>query len=478
MTDAPGTPPAWRVAAAATLAGGAVLGWRSGSSPSARLVVAASFATAIVASGRIALASRRPPIAPDAIEPLPGAGATFTVIVAARDEANALPRLIADLGTQDHRTDEGRPLFELIVVDDRSTDGTPQAALRAAAAAGLGDVTRLVRRSGDGLPDGKGAALTAVATESCHGDFIVVLDADARVGAGFLATLARYAAAGADAMTVRRRVLHPDRSHLAGAQADEQTADGEIQRGRWALGGCSEFRGNGIVVRRELLGAVGGWRAEALTEDLDLSSRIAAARGVTVAWAIDAEVWEEPVLTWRALWRQRTRWAEGALRRAIEHAPAVLGSERLALPAKLDFATYVGQIAAPPVLLGALTRAAVTWRWKGAAALVAAYAIVAGGLGFDALRWEHDAAGRPLAVSERLWRAGRLAAFGGVWIAAVPAAMWRLASRRGAVAYDKMPHEGAGEPAPAPWQAHRGPSLAGVAVRPAATHAGDGAEPA
>ena len=49
-------------------------------------------------------------------------------------------------------------------------------------------------------------------------------------------------------------------------------------------------------------------------------------RGHGVAWAIDAEVWEEPVRDWDALWRQRVRWAEGAVRRVLEHGPGVLRS--------------------------------------------------------------------------------------------------------------------------------------------------------
>ncbi len=455
MIDEPGTtPPTWRAAAIATLAGGTFLGWRSARGGAGGALVATSIGVAIASSVRIALASRRPPIPPMPPGPRPldaASSPTFSVVVAARDEANVLPRLIADLGDQDHRTDAGRPLFELIVIDDRSIDGTPQAALRAAADADLGDVTHLVRRSGAGLPDGKGAALTAAPPESCRGDLVVVLDADARVGPGFLAALAHYAAAGAAAVSVRRRVLHAERSHLAGAQADEQTADGEIQRGRWALGGCSEFRGNGIVIRRDLLIDVGGWRAEALTEDLDLSSRVAAARGITVAWAIDAEVWEEPVTTWPALWRQRVRWAEGALRRTLEHGPAVLRSRRLSTAAKVDFAMYVGQLAAPPVILGAIAGAAGTGasgagRWTRVGVLLGGYAGVAAGLGFDALRWETRPDGRALPATERWLRAGRLALFAGVWLAAVPAAMWRLAMRRGVVTYDKMAHDGVGEP--------------------------------
>jgi 1,2-diacylglycerol 3-beta-glucosyltransferase len=436
------TPDAWRAAALGMLVGGSVIGYRAASGGAIRLLVGGAVAVALASAIPIALATRRPPIPPGA-RPLDPAASppTFSVVIAARDEAIVVPGLIGDLGAQDHRTSDGRPQFEVIVIDDRSVDGTAQAALRAASAAGLGDVTRFVRRHGE-VPDGKGAALTAVPPDACRGDVVVVLDADARVGPHFLSTLARYVAAGADAVTARRRILGPERSHLAGAQADEQTLDGELQRGRWARGGCSEFRGNGIVVRRDLLERAGGWRAEALAEDLDLSSRVAMVDGTRVAWAIDAEVWEEPVTTWDALWKQRVRWAEGALRRALEHGPGMLQTERLPLAARLDFAAYAGQLVAPPLILGALAGAVRSGRLAAAASLLGAYAAVAGILGFDALRWEANPDGSTLGVGDRLRRAARVAIFGAIWLAAVPAGMWRLATRRGAVLYDKMDHDG------------------------------------
>jgi glycosyl transferase family 2 len=444
-TPADRTPATWRWASLGTLFGGGALGLAvSGSGRGGWLGRLAT----LVAAGYVvplALASRRPPIPPGAPPLDPDVPPpTFSVVVAGRDEATVLPDLVRDVAGQDHRVADGTPLFELIVVDDRSTDGTGEAVRAAADAAGIGHVTRVIRREGDELPDGKGAALTAAQPEVCHGDVIVVLDADARIGPGFLGRLAGYVAAGASAMTARRRILDAASSSLAGAQADEQTLDGEIQRGRWALGGCSEFRGNGIVIRRELLAAVGGWRADALTEDLDLSSRLAARFGVTVAWAIDAEVWEEPVRSVGGLWRQRLRWAEGGIRRVLEHGPAVLTSPALGPTARLDFALYAGQLAVPPVILGSLGGALVRRRPGLAVTLLGAYLAAGGALAWDSLRWETAPSGGPLAPRERAARTIRVAMFNGIWLGAIPAALWRLATREGQVGYEKMAHVGGG----------------------------------
>jgi 1,2-diacylglycerol 3-beta-glucosyltransferase len=451
----PGTPGSWRVASLAMLGGGFAVGGRMALRNPPRLVTSGLVAVAGVTIAAIARASRRPPLRPavSAAPTVPASQArpTFSVIVAARDEVSVLPRIVADVAAQDHRDAAGVPWFELIVIDDRSTDGSAAAVRESAEEAGIGAVTRVVRRDGEHLPDGKGAALTACQPGDCTGDVVVVLDADARVSSIFLSTLAAYFERGAAAITPRRRTLDAGLSSLAQAQADEQTLDGELQRARWSMGGCSEFRGNGIVVRRDLLAAVGGWRAEALTEDLDLSSRVAARTGVRVAWALDAEVWEEPVTTWPALWRQRMRWAEGGLRRVLEHGPAVVRSTSLPIASRLDFAAYAGQLLAPPILLGSLAIGAIGRRPRAGISLFGGYFAFLATLAFDALRWEPETSGRPLAIRNRLRRSLVGALFSSVWLAAVPVAMWRLATRRGPVGYDKMPHAGIGgrtEPSP------------------------------
>jgi glycosyltransferase involved in cell wall biosynthesis len=436
------TPRSWRAASLGTLVGGVAVGAAAASGGGARILVAGSIGIVIAGLVPIVRASRRPPLGPDPVPPPGRELPTVSVVVAARDEATVLPRLIGDLAAQDHRHADGTPAFEVVVVDDRSVDGTADAVAAAAEATGLGEIVRVIPRTGEGLPDGKGAALSAAQPESCRGDVVTVLDADARVGPTFVRQVATYVACGVPALTPRRRIIAARSSNLAGAQADEQTQDGELQRGRWASGGCSEFRGNGISVRRDLLAAVGGWRPSALTEDLDLSSRLAARFGVTVAWAIDVEVWEEPVRTWPDLWRQRIRWSEGALRRFLEHGRAVVASPRLPLRARLDFAAYGVQLASPPLIIGAAAGAVATGAPGTAVALVGTYLAAGGVLAFDALRWETGPDGRPPGPVERVARSVRSAAFSVVWLGAVPVAMWRLGMRRGSVRYDKMPHLG------------------------------------
>ena len=443
------TPRSWRVAALGILSGGAALGLLAGHKRLGRVVPLITAGVALGCAVPIAVASRRPPITPqDAAAALDRADRkpTFSIIVGARDEAMVLRRLVADVGRLDYRTAEGEPLFELIVVDDRSTDGTAEIARAAAAQAGIAHITRVVLRRGEGLPDGKGAALTAAQPDICNGDVVLVLDADARLEPSFLRRGAGYFAAGANAVTARRRILDADSGWLAGAQADEQTLDGELNRGRWAMGGCSEFRGNGIMVRRDLLAKAGGWRA-VLTEDIDLSSRIAAVTGERVAWALDAEVWEEPVRTADRLWRQRLRWAEGAFRRAFEHGPAVMTSGRLTVAARLDFVAYVGQLAVPVVVAGAAVSAAVTGRRRSLVSIIAGYLGVSALLGWDALRWERGLDGSPLGWGERARRTVRVSVFNGLWLLVVPRALVDLAFRRGPIRYTKMVHDGVGDPA-------------------------------
>lgn len=474
-----GTPAGWRVAAAVALTAalGAGLGAARWLSVRALLALGAAVVAGYVAP--LVRGSRRPPLPPleAAALPPPQDLPSVTVLVAARDEAAVLPELVADLAAQDHRDPDGRPRFEIVVIDDRSTDGSGHAVLATATRQGVLEVTRVIRRGppesagpaavrAAGLPDGKGAALTAAPPEVCRGDVVAVLDADARVAPDFLRRTASYFARGADAMTARRRIvtsgLRGLRRRLAEAQDDEQTADGEIQRGRWHLGGCSEFRGNGILIRRDRLEQAGGWRAEALCEDLDLSTRLAAATGARVGWAIDAPVWEEPVLEFRALWRQRARWAEGIVRRQLDLTLPLLRSRRVTARAKLDYLAYSSQTLMPLSLFGALLGGVLFRHWRPVVGLGAIYLAAGTVLAADALRWERDEHDRRPPLRERLVRGLRVTLFASHWLLAFTVGWGRIAVGQGPMRYVKMDHRGA----PPGW---RPASAATAATAPSAS---------
>ncbi len=427
------------------LAAGGGLARRAGPRAAAIGAIAATTgAVALVAAG-----SRRRVGSRHATDPRPIALPSLTVVVAARDEAAVIGGLLGDLAAQDHRDRDGRPRFDVIVIDDRSTDGTACVAREAAALHGTSASVTVVERVGTDLADGKGAALASVALSACRGEAIVVLDADARIHERYLSTVAGLIAAGEPVLTTRRRMLVPNGSRLAQVQADEQTVDGAIQGARSAFGGLPELRGDGMVIRTDLLAAIGGWSASALTEDLELSTRLAVAAGVRIGWTAAAEVWEEPVLAWRDLWRQRVRWAEGSIRRTLEHGPAVVRGSRLPRRLRVDLVAGAAQLAAPAVVLGAFVGGLRERRPWAAVAMLGAYLGAGALLAWDALRLDGPGqtpgpacvavSARPVGT-DRLLRAGATALFGALWLAAVPAAFVRLAIRRGPVRYDKTRH--------------------------------------
>ncbi len=433
------TPLAWRIASLGILLGAGLVGRAAGHSRMAWAALVPLVGSVAWGTLRIGRASHRVSTASMTAHPSLGDLPEVTVVIPARDEVEVVTQLIGDLARQDHRAADGSPRFEIVVVDDRSIDGTGRAVERHADAVGLGSITRVVRREGRSIADGKGAALADMPPEQCR-EVIIVLDADARIKDDFLRRAAAHIAGGIPAVQARRRVLGAEARRLARLQADEQTLDGAIQRGRWETGGCSEFRGNGMVIRRDVIVVAGGWPAGPLTEDLDLSDRIAAMSGLGIPWVSGLEVWESPVERLGDLWVQRLRWAEGSIRRYLERGPAVLASRRLSRTARLDFAFYGGQLLVPPFLAGLVAGAAVDRRADLVAITLGSYGVGGLALAYQALGHETTPAGSPLERRTRVLRAGAVTLFESLWILVVPAALLRLATRCGPLRFIKTPH--------------------------------------
>ena len=360
-----------------------------------------------------------------------------TLLVAARNEAPVIAATVSALASQDYGGAE--PRFDVLVVDDGSTDGTGDLARSAAATRGR---VQVLRRDADGGPRTKAAGLVFAHGE-VRGEVIGVVDADARVADDFVTrVMAAWGAdPGAAAIQAQRRSHNVAHGWLAAAQDEEGLMDMASQCGRHATDGTAELRGNGMFVRLAALDAVGGWNPGALTEDLELSTRLVAA-GERIALAPQAEVWEEAVVSLGALWRQRLRWAEGSLRRLLELGPGLLAAPAVPFGRKLDFLAFTTEFLIPPLFVTTILASLLTIPlprpadWTVPASLFIGY-----GLGSFLLALA-GLAGRGERGAALVGRATRGALFLSHWLVIVPAALLRIAFGKPATGFVQTPRIG------------------------------------
>ena len=362
----------------------------------------------------------------DAREPtaVPGNRPWITVLVPAADESAVIASVVADLIGQDY-ADGGERRFDVLVLDDGSSDGTGELAHVAAEPAP--DAVTVCRREAGTGPRTKGAVL-AWAQPRVRGDVVAVIDADARVASDFLAgAMAAWSRdPGAAALQVQRRDANRRTGWLTAAQDEEQLMDMASQCGRWSTDGTAELRGNGMLIRRDRLEAVGGWSPTALTEDLEMSTRLTL-HGERVALAPEVTVMEQAVESVGALWRQRMRWAEGSLRRLMELGPSLVANRALPLGRRLDFIVFIGEFVIPPLFAASIVASLLTVvlprpaDWTVPITLFIGYAL---GTYLLALAGLAASGERSLRI---LGRSLRGSLFLSHWLLVVPAALLRIA---------------------------------------------------
>ena len=215
-----------------------------------------------------------------------------------------------------------REKLEVQILDD-SNDGTSRlAAARARAWRKRGvRVRHLRRRDRSGF---KAGAL-ARGLAGARGEFLLVLDADFVPGADLIRRLLPpFADPGIGMVQARWDHLNRDRSLLTRAQALLLDGHFFFEHGaRFRSGRFFNFNGTAGMWRRACLEDAGGWEADTLTEDLDLSYR-AQMRGWRFAFldhvGVPAELPEEV----GALEVQQKRWAQGGVQTALKILPRLL----------------------------------------------------------------------------------------------------------------------------------------------------------
>ena len=232
--------------------------------------------------------------------------------------------------------------YEVIVIDDRSTDNTAEKLKELEQK--YDRVTALIRDK-NAFP-GKSAVLNE-ALKIAKGEAILVFDADARMDKDFLTKLVPHLEKDdVGAVQARKIIINRDENFLTRCQDNEYALDTHMQVGRDAVKGAVELRGNGELIKREALDDINGWNNYTITDDLDMSTRLHI-KGWDVRFCPDVCVYEEGVVSFIPLLKQRRRWIEGSIRRYLEHFWGVLFSKDMSLRVSIDMIAYITEFLLP-----------------------------------------------------------------------------------------------------------------------------------
>lgn len=273
---------------------------------------------------------KHPPVLNDSYKPF------VTIMIPAHNEEYVIANTVENVLAIDY------PNFEIIVIDDRSSDNT--ASVIRELENKYEKVIAFVRDK-NAFP-GKSAVLND-AMELAKGDAILVFDADATVEPDFLNKLMpKLEPADVGAVQARKIIRNKDYNFLTRCQNNEYTLDTHFQEGRDAVKGAVELRGNGELIKRVALEDIGGWNNYTITDDLDMSTRLHI-KGWDIRFCPDAIVYEEGIVYVLPLFRQRRRWLEGTIRRYLEYFGEAMRSQKMSLRARLDMAIYITQFIMP-----------------------------------------------------------------------------------------------------------------------------------
>lgn len=211
--------------------------------------------------------------------------------------------------------------LEIQVLDD-STDETRLVvadAVASARARGI-NIVHLHRTDRTGY---KAGALAAGLQRS-NGEFVAIFDADFVPSADFLRrTIPHFVGPNIAFVQCRWGHLNRDYSWLTRLQALALDAHFLLdQANRGSSGYWFNFNGTAGVWRAVAIEDAGGWRADTLTEDLDLSYR-AHLRGWRASFLEDLVVPAELPVDVTGFRRQQHRWARGSIECAFRLLPQV-----------------------------------------------------------------------------------------------------------------------------------------------------------
>src|SRR2546425_2050157 len=267
----------------------------------------------------------RPPVPSCHFEKLP----RVTVQLPIFNEVYVAERLLRSVSEVDYP----RELLEIQVLDDSTDDTREIVSSCTAELRGRGfNVQRIHRVDRTGF---KAGAL-AVGLEAAEGEFVCILDADFVPQPDLLKRTIDFFTDPRVGM-IQTRWGHLNRSYSLLTRAQAIFLDGHLlleQTARSRSGRFFNFNGTAGLWRRSCIEHSGGWQADTLCEDLDLSYRAQLA-GWRFVYLADVVTPAELPVDMNGFKSQQHRWTKGSVQTCKKLLPTIWRSH-LPFPIKLE----------------------------------------------------------------------------------------------------------------------------------------------
>ena len=234
---------------------------------------------------------------------------SFSIVVPVKNEGNMIGRLINALSNLNYPKDK----VEIIIVEGGSNDNTFE--LCEEHAKNHENIRVLQQSNSNGKPSALNFGLNF-----CKGEIVAVFDADnVPVGDALMKAAQYFRDSKVAAVQGRTMSINARENMLTQFISYEEAVWCEAYlRGKDALGLFVHLKGSCQFIRRNVLQRLSGFDENTLSEDMEISARLAE-NGYNIRYGGDVCAWQESASTLKTLFRQRTRWFRGTMEVALKY---------------------------------------------------------------------------------------------------------------------------------------------------------------
>lgn len=237
---------------------------------------------------------------------------TISIVVAARNEVNSIGNCLEDLLQQTYPDGS----YEIIVVDDGSTDGTDHVVRNKM---GTGKMLKLLSVEDAGLKAGSKKDALSLGIEGAKGEIILTTDADCRLPKTWARGIVDNFGAGVGMVVGFSHIGEFGRkiNCRAGWEGVDFLGLMGCMAGSAGHGHPMGASGQNLAYRREVFFEVGGFeqvRHRISGDDVLLLQLIRRLKAWKIVFSTAAETYvvHPPSSSWKSLFNQRQRWASNA----------------------------------------------------------------------------------------------------------------------------------------------------------------------